>query len=172
MPLLFFTIFSAGAACEHCEWAPDKIDSFLAFAPALAYENSGFKESYFHMLAQLEAKNFWFRTRNKLITWALSEYYPAFESFLEIGCGTGYVLSGIAEKFPDRLWSQTNVNACHVRRYNAHDLHSLVSRLYAAPHLCSPCIFRGYFKEKPHRMMIPIMNFVCHLFSILFWRKC
>lgn len=204
-----FSLFAThDHTCTQCAWTPDKIDDFFAFSPALAYENSGFKENYFDILSQLEANNFWFRARNKLITWALSQYYPTFGSFLEIGCGTGYVLSGIAEKFPDRqykgcellakglsfaanrqnvpmefmqmdarhipfndefdcigafdvlehieedkevllqinqalkpgglmlltvpqhqwLWSQMDINACHVRRYNAKKLHEIVEQ--------------------------------------------
>lgn len=70
------------------------------YAPNLAEESSGFNPSYFGELAPLEAKNFWFRARNRLVIWALKKYCPKFRSFLEIGCGTGYVLSGIAKAFP------------------------------------------------------------------------
>lgn len=35
-----------------------------------------------------------------MIIWALGTYCPDFRSFLEIGCGTGYVLSGIAQAYP------------------------------------------------------------------------
>ena len=38
--------------------------------------------------------------RNSLIVWALKEYFPNFQSFLEVGCGTGFVLAGIAKAFP------------------------------------------------------------------------
>jgi SAM-dependent methyltransferase len=60
----------------------------------------GFKESYFGQLAQLEARNFWFQARSGLITWALARHFPKARSFLEIGCGTGFVLSSIAQAFP------------------------------------------------------------------------
>lgn len=63
--------------------------------------NSGFKPHYFKELAKLEAGNFWFRARNQLILWALHKYHPELKSFLEIGCGTGFVISGISEQFPD-----------------------------------------------------------------------
>ena len=33
--------------------------------------------------------------------WTIKKYYPHFASFLEIGCGTGYVLTGVSKKFPD-----------------------------------------------------------------------
>jgi trans-aconitate methyltransferase len=63
--------------------------------------NAGFKAHYFEELAKLEAGNFWFRVRNKFILWALLKYAPALKSFHEIGCGTGFVISAVAECFPD-----------------------------------------------------------------------
>ncbi|MEI8344925.1 MAG: class I SAM-dependent methyltransferase [Candidatus Omnitrophota bacterium] len=66
----------------------------------MALDGGGFRASYFADLAQTEAEHFWFRARNRLILWALRKYCPAFCSFLEIGCGTGYVLSGIAKTYP------------------------------------------------------------------------
>jgi SAM-dependent methyltransferase len=72
----------------------------LAFAPEMAHENAGFQPQYFRELADLEARNFWFRARNRLIAWAMQRYFPDARSFLEIGCGTGFVLSGIAKAFP------------------------------------------------------------------------
>lgn len=54
----------------------------------------------FAELAALEENNFWFRARNRLIVWALQRYAPAFSDFLEVGCGTGYVLQGVAAAFP------------------------------------------------------------------------
>ena len=63
--------------------------------------NIGFKTHYFKELAELEAGNFWFRARNKLILWALHKYSPNLKSFLEIGCGTGFVISAISKRFPE-----------------------------------------------------------------------
>jgi len=60
----------------------------------------GFKKQYFKELAELETKNFWFRARNNIILWSMQKYAPALKSFLEIGCGTGFVISAISEKFP------------------------------------------------------------------------
>jgi SAM-dependent methyltransferase len=69
-------------------------------APAFAHEGGGFKPTYFAELAKLEATNFWFRARNELILWALRKHQPLARNFLEVGCGTGFVLSGIASGQP------------------------------------------------------------------------
>lgn len=86
--------------CSSCGAAPLIIDGFDTYAPNLAYGGGGFKASYFSELASLEETNFWFKARNELIVWALRKYIPDFKSFLEIGCGTGFVLTGIESHFP------------------------------------------------------------------------
>jgi SAM-dependent methyltransferase len=87
--------------CLACGHTPLVIEGYPAFAPEYAREGGGFKPEYFAELARLEAGSFWFRSRNRLIIWALQHYFPKAESFLEIGCGTAFVLSGIAQAFPD-----------------------------------------------------------------------
>jgi len=67
----------------------------------LRYMNIGFNLQYFKKLAELEAGNFWFRARNKLILWALHKYSPALKSFLEVGCGTGFVTLAISKQFSE-----------------------------------------------------------------------
>ena len=73
---------------------------FAAFAPELARAEAGYDPRHFSELARLESRNFWFRARNRLIVWALGRYFPGTHRFLEVGCGTGFVLSGIASSFP------------------------------------------------------------------------
>lgn len=89
----------AESSCPACHAVPALINGFEAYAPEMAYEGGGFKESHFAELASVEAGHFWFESRNELIAWALEKYCVSRESFLEIGCGTGYVLSGIAQRF-------------------------------------------------------------------------
>lgn len=61
---------------------------------------SGFDPSYFEELFALEPRHFWYRARNRLVAWALQRYFPQAQNFFEIGCGTGFVLSGIKEACP------------------------------------------------------------------------
>lgn len=62
--------------------------------------SESFKSDYFQRLAKLEAGNFWFCSRNRLILWAIKRYFPNASNFFEIGCGTGFVLSAIEKTFP------------------------------------------------------------------------
>jgi SAM-dependent methyltransferase len=62
--------------------------------------SAGFDETYFEHLPGLEERSFWFRSRNALIIWALRRYFPQARSMLEVGCGTGFVLRGVRDAFP------------------------------------------------------------------------
>jgi SAM-dependent methyltransferase len=86
--------------CARCGFEPETRNGFLAWAPRLADSDDGFHREDFAALAPVEAQHFWFRARNDLILWALGKYAPGFKSLLEIGCGTGFVLAGIANAFP------------------------------------------------------------------------
>jgi len=90
----------AASACPSCGHQPVKLHGRPAFAPELAEGGAGFEADYFAKLATLEPGNFWFESRNKLLNWALRRYFPNAASFLEVGCGTGFVLSGIRRFFP------------------------------------------------------------------------
>lgn len=95
-------VFSSQAwICPACGYEPTKLNDVLVHSPEFANEGGGFKPEYFSELSRLESTNFWFKARNDLILWALRAYRPDVRSFLEVGCGTGFVLSGIAEVFPD-----------------------------------------------------------------------
>lgn len=87
-------------SCPECGFAPQQIGGFISWSPAVANGGGGFKPEFFSELIKLEQKNFWFKSRNKLIIWALRKYGCSFDSFLEIGCGTGFVLSAVEKAFP------------------------------------------------------------------------
>jgi SAM-dependent methyltransferase len=86
--------------CPACGHEPRTLNGYLAFAPELAAQHEGFEAEFFPKLFELEGNNFWFRARNRLLVWALRKYFPEARNLLEIGCGTGYVLSGIRDAFP------------------------------------------------------------------------
>jgi SAM-dependent methyltransferase len=95
--------------CPRCGQGPNLRHGHLSFSSDLAEGSGGFDAEYFTPLAKLEAGHFWFRSRNRLLIWALRHYFPHANSLLEIGCGTGFVLAGIQREFPDLLLSGSEI---------------------------------------------------------------
>jgi SAM-dependent methyltransferase len=114
--------------CPFCGRTP----GFLAFAPELARNNPGFHSEYFGKLMPLEVRNFWFRARSNLIIKALQRYFPSFESFFEIGCGTGFVLSKVRTAFPQAVLVGSEICtaglACAARRVAGAELLQMDAR--------------------------------------------
>lgn len=90
----------ASAACPQCHHQPQSIGGFPVYAPQFAGASEGFRPEFFVELASLEGTNFWFQARSDLIVWACRRFFPLLSRFLEIGCGTGHVLSRVADAFP------------------------------------------------------------------------
>jgi SAM-dependent methyltransferase len=102
--------FESGSwRCPTCSWQPEQLDGRLFFSAELAEDNEGFSPEYFADLAACESGNFWFESRNRLLVWALEQYFPAIRSGLEIGCGTGFVLQALAERFAQVRFSGSEV---------------------------------------------------------------
>lgn len=95
--------------CPSCGHQPERLNGIQAHAPEFAIGGGGFKPEYFSELSRLEVENFWFRARNELILWALRTYKPDASTFLEVGCGTGFVLSGIARACPKLALSGSEI---------------------------------------------------------------
>lgn len=74
------------------------IEGIRCYAPELALGNTNYSPCYFDTFFYLEEKNFWFRSRNRVIRFLFEKYlgvsHPA--KVLEIGVGTGYVLQELA----------------------------------------------------------------------------
>jgi SAM-dependent methyltransferase len=105
---------SEGWKCPHCHFAP-AADGFLRFAPELAESNDGFEAESFDHLARLEPTSFWFRSRNQLVIQLLRTYFPDARSLLEIGCGTGYVLSGVHAALPNLRLAGSELHVAGLR---------------------------------------------------------
>ena len=86
--------------CQACGWEPARVDGAITFAPDLEASAPSYPAHYHDEIHKLEARHFWFRGRNRLILWAIRRYFPEMSRFLEIGCGTGFVLGAIRESFP------------------------------------------------------------------------
>lgn len=87
--------------CPTCGWRAGVSDGITVLTPARSGTADGFDPAQFAVLFELEAGNFWFRARNALILWAIGKFFPAAGRMLEIGCGTGYVLSAIEGARPE-----------------------------------------------------------------------
>jgi SAM-dependent methyltransferase len=95
--------------CSGCGYMPTFHNGYPVFAPELMHGDGSDAEFRFAELFELEMGSFWFRARNRLVVWALRRYFPFATSLLEVGCGTGFVLSGIREALPTLALSASDV---------------------------------------------------------------
>jgi SAM-dependent methyltransferase len=58
-----------------------------------------FPKDAFHELSKVEEKNWWFRSRNAIILWFFKNKILPFKNFLEVGCGTGFVMQVLSRHF-------------------------------------------------------------------------
>jgi SAM-dependent methyltransferase len=89
-----------GWSCCECGHSPPSDRGHAVLAPELAAGDGSDADYRYGALCDAEARHFWFRSRRRLILWALRRYAPGASRILEIGCGTGYVLGGIARALP------------------------------------------------------------------------
>jgi SAM-dependent methyltransferase len=87
--------------CSVCGYEPALGSGFRLFAPEKADTGEGFDMGAFERLARLEPTSFWFRSRNRLIVQLLQLHFADARSVLEVGCGTGFVLTGIGQARPE-----------------------------------------------------------------------
>lgn len=95
--------------CPACKREPAKRQGVYTLAPDLAESSPGYKENFFDELITLEENNFWFRSRNKIIEWAVRSHFPTASTMLEIGCGTGCVLSHLEQRFPNITFTGSEI---------------------------------------------------------------
>ena len=85
--------------CPRCGFEPTA-GTVPLFAPGLLSSEQDFHPAAFDHLPDAEMDSFWFGARNRLVVHAIRRYFPRARNYLEVGCGTGYVLAGIAAAFP------------------------------------------------------------------------
>jgi len=73
----------------------------LAFAPEMAFENDGYAPEAHDKIAQFEQRCFWYWSRNRLVQFSLQKFFPSAQYLFEVGCGTGHVLAGFSDVFPE-----------------------------------------------------------------------
>jgi SAM-dependent methyltransferase len=83
-------------SCAACGWRPERRHGVPLLAPELADQISGFDPASFSSLEQFEDGHFWFEPRNRLIRGLADRFFPDRRSYMEIGCGTGFVLRAFA----------------------------------------------------------------------------
>jgi SAM-dependent methyltransferase len=94
----------ATLACEACGRAPAVHAGVEIHAPE-AGDDEGYDPAHFAELARMEAGHFWFQQRNRIILDFVQRYYAGTHDYMEVGCGTGYVLQGLDAANPDwRAW--------------------------------------------------------------------
>lgn len=87
--------------CESCGSTPPVKHGTVCFAPDISPQEIGFQADFYPSLAAVEERHFWFRSRLRLIRWVFSRFFANSANLLEIGCGTGFMLSGFRQSYPN-----------------------------------------------------------------------
>lgn len=86
--------------CGQCGWAPEISRDAVLFAPHISGAGESYDPAWYEELASLESRNFWFVARNRLIQWLAVRHFSRSGKYLEVGCGTGFVLQMLNKTFP------------------------------------------------------------------------
>jgi SAM-dependent methyltransferase len=78
----------------------ESIDSAAASDAGLIAHDDESHLDVLSRLNRLQETSFWYRSRNRLITQLASRHFRHAQSVIEIGCGTGYVLSALRAGLP------------------------------------------------------------------------
>ena len=85
-----------------------------------------------YLLADLvaaESWHFWFRARRRLVEWMIARTFPCLGSLLEVGCGTGFLLRDLRDRFPGAALAGCDILFDSLR--------------YAQPHLPRVLVFQA-----------------------------
>ncbi len=95
------TILNDNWECRSCGWKSHYKNGFPILDPSLEQGSLDYPTGSHDRLAKIEEKNFWFSSRSKLICNLFVRYFQDANDFLDIGCGTGFVLSEVSKIKPN-----------------------------------------------------------------------
>lgn len=103
----------AGASwrCPHCGHQPPHDGNSLVLTGAEPASQAGYDDRHFPALARAEERHFWFVNRRKLVLALLQRYFRGSQTFLEVGCGTGFLAAQVARTFPEWQVSGSDYSA-------------------------------------------------------------
>lgn len=91
--------------CAACGGSPQAADGIEIHAPEMSGQDTEYNPALFAELVRLESGHFWFSQRNRLISDFVAGNFPGVRDYLEVGCGTGFVLGYLAQRHPGwRAW--------------------------------------------------------------------
>lgn len=82
-----------------------RVEGGILISPSPVISNPSYPEHVRDLLAHAEGKHFWFRSRARLIADVVAARIEA-GGWLEVGCGTGYVLAEVARRYSGRCAGQ------------------------------------------------------------------
>lgn len=97
----------AASICPACDFQATISGRVLLWDSDLGDIN--FPIGHFEKLEKHESTFFWFQARKKLILYCLTKYFTKLENILEVGCGTGFILTAVAKNFPGVALSGSDV---------------------------------------------------------------
>jgi SAM-dependent methyltransferase len=74
-------------------------DGNIHFSEHISGVTESYNPAWYEELAKLEAENFWFVARNRIIKWLAKRVLSVNGNYLEVGCGTGFVLQMLQKTF-------------------------------------------------------------------------
>ena len=101
--------------CAACGEGPPVVDGIRRFGPAAETASAADADYIVDQLAAAEPWHFWFQSRRRLVLATIRRFYPKARRVLDVGCGTGFVLSGIRDQDPSILLSGCEVDADMLR---------------------------------------------------------